>query len=557
MLRPITLKLGSRRAIGTTAWRQSPRISLPSSSLRGGLSSLNHDHSNLPSAFGPRAYDFRLASSKSSSKSPRSDPSTDNPNLKSVSVNNNVKIDRSNAHSGQASNGGERPGFDQSAAVKAASMSKSTPLSTSPDLFSRVPTETSSSSFASQMLDLASDEPPPPPPDQKTGARSKLTGKRPLSSIEKRRQVIGRVCGSLVFIAVGLWGWSLGRDWDNEDEKRMLGGGEDGDRISRTRARLFDLFDYFNKPAWNPILPPPLPEPHGRPYTLLVDLDDMLIHSGWDREHGWRTAKRPGVDYFLSYLSQFYEIIIFTTQPAYTAAPIIEKLDPYGYYSPYKIFKEACRSKGILSPQLIKDLDYLGRDLRKVVYLETKPSLVQLHPHNGFIIPPWDGNSADSGLVDLIPLLEAIVFNGVQDVRDVVKAYEGRDPVKAYAESEARQKKVLLDKWEEQRERRKSGWYIDFGALFGLSNSNPDEPPKLVVEKDRARAQQAYLEEQKYWKENEASFKKLMEEDRERQLAEMKGSLLGFITGQHSGPPSQTSSPESSSNPSSPSVPAK
>ncbi|EGG08043.1 uncharacterized protein MELLADRAFT_47924 [Melampsora larici-populina 98AG31] len=548
MIRPITLRLGSRGAIGTTPWRQSPRISLPSSSLRGVLSSSNHDYSYLPSALGPRAFDFRPASSKSSSRSSPSHSSDEKPNIKSVSINNNVKIDRSIAHSGQTADGSERPG---------PSMSKSNHLSTSPDILSKVPTETSSSSFASQMLDLASDQPPPPPPDQKTGARSKLTGKRPLSSIEKRRQVIGRVCGSLVFIAVGLWGWSLGRDWDNEDEKRMLGGGEDGDRISRTRARLFDLFDYFNKPAWNPILPPPLPEPHGRPYTLLVDLDDMLVHSGWSREHGWRTAKRPGVDYFLSYLSQFYEIIIFTTQPAYTAAPIIEKLDPYGYYSPYKIFKEACRSKGIVNPQLIKDLDYLGRDLRKVVYLETKPSLVQLHPHNGFIIPPWDGNSADSGLVDLIPLLEAIVFNGVQDVRDVVRAYEGRDPVKAYAESEARQKKVLLDKWEEQRERRKSGWYIDFGALFGLSNSNPDEPPKLVVEKDRARAQQAYLEEQKYWKDNEASFKKLMEEDRERQLAEMKGSLLGFITGQNSGPPSQTPPSESSSTPSSPSVPAK
>lgn len=153
-----------------------------------------------------------------------------------------------------------------------------------------------------------------------------------------------------------------------------------------------------------------------------------------------------------------------------TAAPIVEKLDPYGYYSPYKLFKEACRSKGIINPQLIKDLDYLGRDLRKVVYLETKPSLVQLHPQNGFIVPPWNGDPADTGLVDLIPLLEAIVFNGVQDVRDVVCAYEGRDPVKAYAESEARQKKVLLDKWEQQRERRKSGWYIDFGALFGLSS---------------------------------------------------------------------------------------
>jgi hypothetical protein len=35
------------------------------------------------------------------------------------------------------------------------------------------------------------------------------------------------------------------------------------------------------------------------------------------RQHGWRTAKRPGVDYFIAYLSQFYEVVIFTTQHHY------------------------------------------------------------------------------------------------------------------------------------------------------------------------------------------------------------------------------------------------
>ena len=42
------------------------------------------------------------------------------------------------------------------------------------------------------------------------------------------------------------------------------------------------LLQYLNKPAWEPLIPPPLPEPHGRPYTLVIDLDDMLVHSSWD-----------------------------------------------------------------------------------------------------------------------------------------------------------------------------------------------------------------------------------------------------------------------------------
>ena len=50
-----------------------------------------------------------------------------------------------------------------------------------------------------------------------------------------------------------------------------------------------------------------------------------------------------------------------------------------------------------------------------------------------------------------------------------------------------------------------------------------------------------YLEEQKYWKDNEAIIKKQMDDDRERQLKEMKGSLLGFMGLK---PPEQPSSEE-------------
>lgn len=38
----------------------------------------------------------------------------------------------------------------------------------------------------------------------------------------------------------------------------------------------------FTKPIWNELLPPPLPEPHQKPYTLLLSLDDLLVTSTWD-----------------------------------------------------------------------------------------------------------------------------------------------------------------------------------------------------------------------------------------------------------------------------------
>lgn len=39
---------------------------------------------------------------------------------------------------------------------------------------------------------------------------------------------------------------------------------------------------YFNKPAWTELLPPPLPSPHQKPYTLLLSMDDLLVTSTWD-----------------------------------------------------------------------------------------------------------------------------------------------------------------------------------------------------------------------------------------------------------------------------------
>ena len=46
------------------------------------------------------------------------------------------------------------------------------------------------------------------------------------------------------------------------------------------------------------------------------------------RQYGWRTAKRPGVDYFLAYLSQFYEIVLFTTQHNYVTISFEHRMSP-------------------------------------------------------------------------------------------------------------------------------------------------------------------------------------------------------------------------------------
>ena len=105
-----------------------------------------------------------------------------------------------------------------------------------------------------------------------------------------------------------------------------------------------------------------------------------------------------------------------------TAAPIVEKLDPYGFHVAYKLFRDATRSEngravkvcdGAFSTfdmkvncVLFQDLSYLNRDLSKVILLDTDPDHCTTHPENSIVIPKWKGTPGDRGLVAMIPFLE-------------------------------------------------------------------------------------------------------------------------------------------------------
>lgn len=281
---------------------------------------------------------------------------------------------------------------------------------------------------------------------------------------------------------------------------------------------------YLNKPAWDPLLPPPLPEPHYRPYTLVIDLEDMLTHDKWDvrrntlplsplsrradhvqsadraRLADSQAARRrllPRVPvpvlrdcplHHPPVLRAFCPLLVrslgkrgsATSSPSHPpgaqlAIPQIEQIDPYGAYIPWKLFKEATRYKNNAH---IKDLSYLNRPLERTVVLDIDPERVQLQPDNAIVLKPWQGTKGDATaneLVAMIPFLEALAIKGVKDVRPVIKHYEGKHIPTAYAEAEARTKKELLDKWEaEKRDTSVKGW---IGSLFGgLTKVRPALP---------------------------------------------------------------------------------
>ncbi|KAL9712160.1 mitochondrial inner membrane protein required for protein import [Leucoagaricus gongylophorus] len=360
---------------------------------------------------------------------------------------------------------------------------------------------------------------------ERTGAKS---SKGSLSASEKRRQNIGKLSLGFLGLSLGLGIFYMGRNWEEDELKRMklkLEHAPQG-RWNRTKERAGNLFDYFNKPAWTELLPPPYPPSHQKPYTLLISIDDLLVTSTWDRQHGWRTAKRPGVDYFLAYISQFYEVVVFTTQNYYTAIPILDKLDKYNFFITHRLFREATRS---INGTVVKDLSYLNRDLNKVVALDTSASHYMTHPENAIIMPKWKGDPTDKDLIAMIPFLESIAIYKPPDVRPILEAYRGKDIPSEYAKKEAEAKAKHIEEWKKKSHHMTTG---SFSSIFGLSQPGATprgQPPPTYLEQKRAEAQRQYTQERKYIEANRETFDKIIQQEQEAMAAQAPGSLLEML----------------------------
>jgi mitochondrial import inner membrane translocase subunit TIM50 len=217
------------------------------------------------------------------------------------------------------------------------------PLDQLPDLTRGIPStleyETAGASSRSSVAKV--DEPT-------SGGRGKgeLPASAYISSSERRRQKLANYSFG-IFVALAAAGTIYaGRNWDEEDAGRhpdVPNGWGLGLWWNRATTRVREVLTYYHEPAFEKLLPDPDPM-YDRPYTLCISLEDMLVHSEWTREHGWRIAKRPGVDYFLRYLSQYYELVLFTTVPFAIGEPLMRKLDPF-HFLVYPLYREATKYK--------------------------------------------------------------------------------------------------------------------------------------------------------------------------------------------------------------------
>lgn len=375
--------------------------------------------------------------------------------------------------------------------------------------------------------------------------RGSLPASAYISSSEKKRLQVANYFYGAFFLLSVFGTLYLGRNWGTEEEEKEHSQAPSGWSISsmwkRAKARVWDELNYYQAPAFRKLLPDVDPM-FERPYTLVLGLEDLLICSEWTREHGWRLAKRPGVDYFLRYLSQYYELVVFTTQPSHFAEPIIRKLDPY-HIIMWPLFREATLYE---NGEYTKDLSFLNRDPSKVIILDTDKAHVKKQPENAIILEPWRGDPNDKELVSLIPFLEYIPTMAYSDVRKALKSFEGKYIPTEFARREAIARKKFHDQLEEEKKRRPKRSILGLlGDALGIKyqpmmfDPNEQSPAeafaqgKMLQDQARERGQRNYQILEKEIRENGEKWLKeeaaLEEKSKEESMKALKSGIIGFF----------------------------
>ncbi|EEH10992.1 import inner membrane translocase subunit tim-50 [Histoplasma capsulatum G186AR] len=369
--------------------------------------------------------------------------------------------------------------------------------------------------------------------DTEGGAGGDVPKNPYVSSTERRRNrlisivyalFLGSCVGGTIF---------LGRDWDTEEEEKLHkdapSGWGFGLFFARIKARFSDITSYYKDPAFEKLLPDDDPLMR-QPYTLVISLEDLLVHSEWTREHGYRVAKRPGVDYFLRYLNQYYDMM---------ADQVHRKLDPFRIIR-WGLFREATKYE---DGEHVKDLSYLNRDLSKVIMIDTHAPHAKRQPENAIILDKWKGDPRDKELVALIPFLEYVASMGVEDVRPVIKSFKDTNIPLEFA----RREKLMREKFEkelgEERARKPKYSVSSIASLLGIKPTPPTtdgvdpaaglEQGKMLWDQIRERGQRNYALIEKEIRENGdkwlAELAAEEEKAREEQMNGMRNSFTGLF----------------------------
>ena len=146
------------------------------------------------------------------------------------------------------------------------------------------------------------------------------------------------------------------------------------------------------------LLPPNISK---KEYTLVLDLDETLIHFEENPNGQSQFLIRPYAPQFIKKVSQYYEVVIFTAALQEYADFILDRLDTQKCIS-YRLYRHHTNLEGNVYQ---KDLSRIGRDLAKTLIIDNNAENFQLQPDNGIYIKSWYNDPEDKALTQLAPIL--------------------------------------------------------------------------------------------------------------------------------------------------------
>ena len=165
---------------------------------------------------------------------------------------------------------------------------------------------------------------------------------------------------------------------------------------------------------------PYVPRRSGKKYTLILDLDETLIHFKVNKNFSDEGVLklRPGVGTFLEIIKEYYEIILFTeASEAYTEL-IMEAFNKNEFFE-YKLYRQHTI---IIGEDFVKDLQRIGRPLDSIIIVDNFAQNFRMQKNNGILIKPFYGEDQnDQALIDLIPILINIAKDNIDTRNGLVK----------------------------------------------------------------------------------------------------------------------------------------
>eukprot|EP00470_Lotharella_oceanica_P013829 CAMPEP_0170199306 /NCGR_PEP_ID=MMETSP0040_2-20121228/69266_1 /TAXON_ID=641309 /ORGANISM="Lotharella oceanica, Strain CCMP622" /LENGTH=309 /DNA_ID=CAMNT_0010449413 /DNA_START=2971 /DNA_END=3900 /DNA_ORIENTATION=- len=223
---------------------------------------------------------------------------------------------------------------------------------------------------------------------------------------------------------------------------RAKGDEDDTDTIGSLCSKMEDLSGHVG------MLPPP-PRKSMKLITVVLDMDETLLHSefetlnnsfrqsedrkvvgdakvpdmefimkldGGARAERVRVFKRPGLDSFLEWLHEKFEIVVFTAAIPEYASPVLDFIDPKGRIAHRLYRSSTCTFNG---QPYVKDISQLGRAMERVVLVDNNPLAMIACPDNAIPIASYFDEDGDRELQAMAKLLSELLL--YPDVRPFLR----------------------------------------------------------------------------------------------------------------------------------------